>query len=59
MKFYRLHNDIEHHTNECWQVKDTIENIIKLGWLYHYSKGEVRPQLPPTLLAQLGELIIN
>ncbi|XP_062085409.1 uncharacterized protein LOC133791501 [Humulus lupulus] len=45
-KFCRFHNDIGHHTNKCHQLKDKIENLIKLGHLHQYAKGGRRLTQP-------------
>ena len=40
------HNDIGHSTNECKNVKDEIENLIRLGHLYEWIKNRL-PHLNP------------
>ena len=38
-KFFRFHNDVGHHTKEGRQLKDEIENLIKLGNFHQYARG--------------------
>ncbi|KAM6577561.1 hypothetical protein CsatB_029398 [Cannabis sativa] len=40
------HNDIGHSTNECKNLKDEIENLIRLGHLYEWIKNKL-PHLNP------------
>ncbi|XP_060962212.1 uncharacterized protein LOC133032323 [Cannabis sativa] len=40
------HNDIGHNTNECKNLKDEIENLIRLGHLYEWIKNRL-PHLNP------------
>ncbi|KAM6569259.1 hypothetical protein CsatB_017244 [Cannabis sativa] len=42
------HNDIGHNTNECKNLKDEIENLIRLGHLYEWIKNRL-PHLTPAL----------
>ncbi|XP_057972765.1 uncharacterized protein LOC131160908 [Malania oleifera] len=45
-KFYQFHRDHEHDTEECIQMKNKIEALIKRGYLSRFIKKEV-PQREP------------
>ena len=38
-KYYNFHKGHDHNTNDCIQLKDAIEGLIKRGRLYEYVKG--------------------
>ena len=51
-KFYRYHRDIDHDTNECFDLKEEIEDLIRKGHLAQYTRrprceeqGRKQPQL--------------
>ncbi len=39
-KFCRYHNDIGHHTNNCYALKDEVERLIREGWLQQYTRQD-------------------
>ncbi|XP_043701051.1 uncharacterized protein LOC122651641 [Telopea speciosissima] len=38
-KYYQFHKDIDHDTEDCYQLKREIEELIKVGHLKRYVKG--------------------
>ena len=38
-KYYRYHRDYGHDTEECYQLKDEIEALIRRGHLRRYVRG--------------------
>ncbi|XP_024024248.1 uncharacterized protein LOC112092387 [Morus notabilis] len=42
-KFCRFHGDVSHHTNDCADLKDEIERVIREGRLQEF-KAERRPR---------------
>ncbi|XP_060974155.1 uncharacterized protein LOC133039311 [Cannabis sativa] len=46
----KYHNDIGHNTNECKNLKDEIENLIRLGHIYEWIKNRL-PHLNPVQAA--------
>lgn len=42
MKYFRFHKDHNHNIDDCIQLKDNIEGLIKRGYLFEYVKGNDR-----------------
>ena len=38
-KYYRFHRDVDHTTEECIELKDEIEKLIREGYLYDYVRN--------------------
>ena len=57
-KYCRFHRDHGHDSEQCIQLKDEIEVLIRRGYLKKY-KREPPTQLPPDRLPQPTEKVVN
>ncbi|XP_010275029.1 PREDICTED: uncharacterized protein LOC104610215 [Nelumbo nucifera] len=43
-KYFHFHKDVGHDTENCRNLKNEIEDLIKRGYLRHFIKDEWRPE---------------
>lgn len=42
-KYCKYHRDYDHHTDDCYQLKEEIEALIRRGRLKEYVTGDATP----------------